>query len=146
MHLFIGALPGEVRTETLLQHAFAEGKTVICPRALPRGQLAHHRVTALADLTPARFGLLEPGATSPLADPTAADLVLVPGLGFDSSGARIGMGGGYYDRFLTSLDCVRLGLTFEWQLLTHVPMQAHDQRVDAIVTELRVIEAARGEE
>lgn len=147
VHLFLGALPGEVRTDTLLLRAFAESKTVICPRSCAGGRLGHRRVTSLSDLVPARFGLLEPDpAATDAVDPSDADLILVPGLGFDPSGARIGMGGGYYDRFLSQTDAVQVGLAFEWQVLTGIPTQAHDQGVDGIVTELRVIEVTRPEE
>lgn len=147
VHLFIGALPGEVRTDLLLRQALAQDKGVICPRVLSDGRLDHRRVTSPDELAPSKWGLLEPDpALTAEVNPAAAHLICVPGLGFDSHGGRLGMGGGYYDRFLANTDAVRVGLAFEWQVLSHIPMQQHDQGVDAIVTELRVIEVARPRE
>ncbi len=104
-------------------------------------------MTGLSQLTRSRQGLLEPDAElTELADASEAELILVPGLGFDARGARLGLGGGYYDRFLAEVEGTQLGLAFEWQLLSEVPMSGHDQRVDGIVTELRVIQIARAEE
>ena len=147
VHLFLGALPGEVRTVLLLRQALAAGKHVICPRVRSKGRLDHRRVTSPDELVQSRFGLLEPDpAVTAETNPAAADLICVPGLGFDAHGGRLGMGGGYYDRFLANTDAVRVGLAFEWQVLSRIPMRQHDQGVDAIVTELRVIEVARPRE
>ena len=144
VQLFVGALAGEVRTEALLRRGLADGKTMICPRVLGRGRLEQRRVRSLGQLTRSRLGLLEPDPRlTELVDASAAELILVPGLAFDVRGARLGLGGGYYDRFLAKMDGVRLGLAFEWQLLSRIPVQQHDQEVDAIVTELRVLEVTR---
>ena len=147
VQLFVGALAGEVRTEALLRRGLADGKTMICPRVLGQGRLEQRRVTSVGQLTRSRRGLLEPEPRlTELADASAAELILVPGLAFDPRGGRLGLGGGYYDRFLATTDGVRLGLAFEWQLLSRIPVQQHDQGVDAIVTELRVLEVARSRE
>ncbi len=91
-------------------------------------------------LQPRRFDPAHPdldaAALAPL-DPLAVDAVLVPGLGFDAAGGRLGRGGGHYDRLLAELrpDCVRIGLCFHGQLLDRVPSDPWDQPVDWIVTE-----------
>lgn len=87
------------------------------------------------DLRPGAHGVLEPAGTDP-APP--ASLVLVPGLAFDARGYRLGRGGGYYDRFLESLGHPRpvlCGVCFACQLVPEVPREAHDARVDYVVTE-----------
>ena len=75
----------------------------------------------------------------------AIDWVLVPGVVFDTSGSRIGYGGGYYDRLLPMLrvDARRVAGAFELQIVDNVPAAAHDLAVDTIVTERRVLEIAR---
>ena len=71
--------------------------------------------------------------------PQAADLdlILVPGLTFDRSGGRLGLGKGYYDRFLKYVrpDAPKIAPAFECQLLDEVPVSPHDVRVDMVVTE-----------
>lgn len=66
------------------------------------------------------------------------DVILVPGLAFTRAGLRLGRGGGYYDRLLAALPArsVRLGVCFEVQIVEDLPNEAHDRKVDAVVTEL----------
>ena len=65
------------------------------------------------------------------------DVILVPGLAFTRGGERLGRGGGFYDRLLASLPArtVRLGVCFECQIVDELPGEAHDMRVDVVVTE-----------
>jgi 5-formyltetrahydrofolate cyclo-ligase len=71
------------------------------------------------------------------------DMLLVPGLAFSRSGARLGRGGGHYDRLLMEKAprTVVLGVCFEIQLVEEIPWEEHDRAVDAIVTESGVIVA-----
>ncbi len=141
VHAYLGVLPGEVRTESLVEQALRERKRVLCPRVRPHGQLDHRELLDTSHLRESSFGLLEPDADlAPPADPAAADLILVPGVAFSADGARLGMGGGYYDRFLVQTNAHTIGLAFEMQIQTELPQRPHDQRIDMIVTELRVIQ------
>ena len=64
------------------------------------------------------------------------DLVIVPGLAFDPTGARLGRGKGYYDRWLGANPAVKtLGVCFSCQILEKLPAEPHDAHVDAILTE-----------
>jgi 5-formyltetrahydrofolate cyclo-ligase len=83
--------------------------------------------------------LREPGPDAPVVDPTGIDLAIVPGVAFDESGRRLGRGGGYYDRFLSTLSVTSIGVAFELQLVPIVPAGSQDIRVKAIVTERRFI-------
>ncbi|MEM1333555.1 MAG: 5-formyltetrahydrofolate cyclo-ligase [Actinomycetota bacterium] len=68
------------------------------------------------------------------------DVILVPGLAFDRTGARLGQGGGWYDRLLAerAAGCLAVGLAFEEQWVERVPTDLHDQQVDVVVTDLGV--------
>jgi 5-formyltetrahydrofolate cyclo-ligase len=70
-------------------------------------------------------------------DPSTLDVVIVPGLAFTPGGARLGQGGGHFDRFLLRLrpDCVTIGVCFREQLLEQLPRAAHDVQVDYVVTD-----------
>ena len=95
-------------------------------------------------LIPDAFGILSPPADSPEALP---NLVITPLLAFDRQGGRLGQGAGHYDRTLAKLRRQRpvfvLGVAFAEQEVPHVPISAHDERLDAIVTETEYIEVAR---
>jgi len=68
------------------------------------------------------------------------DLVIVPVVGFDLSGNRIGYGGGYYDKFLASNQClVKIGLSYDICEVESIPTEDHDQKLDMIITEDHVI-------
>lgn len=85
-----------------------------------------------------RHGVPEPALGTP-ARPRTLRAVLVPGLAFDRGGARLGRGGGFYDRFLEGVGRpagpILIGVCFEAQLVERVPVEAHDYRVDRLVTE-----------
>jgi 5-formyltetrahydrofolate cyclo-ligase len=104
------------------------------------------------DFGPARDpGELRPGhrdipePAGPHVDLAEIDVVVVPGLGFGEDGMRLGRGGGHYDRTLSRLPAaaVRVGFCYDCQVVEHVPRGAHDQPVDLIVTDQRVVRAAR---
>lgn len=92
---------------------------------------------AEAPLYEAGFGTLAPSDLAPRAVP---DIVLMPLLGFDATGTRLGYGGGYYDRTLAALSQKPrlIGLAFAAQELPAIPREAHDLPLDAVVTEAGV--------
>lgn len=86
-----------------------------------------------------------PRAGLPAAQAEDVDLAIVPGLAFDARGGRLGRGAGFYDRVLGRLrpSAWVVAPAFECQIVGDVPMDPHDRRVHAIVTERRVIEVSR---
>ena len=127
------AARGELSLEPLLVEVLASGRALCLPRCEEAGHMSARRVTALSQLVPGAYGLLEPGEDCPEAAPEDIGVVLVPGTAFDVCGGRIGQGGGYYDRFLPRTRACRIGVCHDFALLGRVPAQAHDQRMDAIV-------------
>lgn len=84
------------------------------------------------------YRIPEPENTS---EATDLDLILVPGVAFDENGARLGMGKGYYDRFLkTQKGVFKIGLAYIEQILAGIPQNAYDENVDMIITDKRIIE------
>lgn len=124
----------------------AHGVAVAYTRIEGEGLLGVHAVADEAELVPGRFGLLEPPADAPRVAPSEIDAVIVPAVAYDERGFRLGYGGGYYDRLLPMLrpDCLRIGVIFDEQLLAEIPAEAHDERVDVVVTPTRVIRHGRG--
>lgn len=127
----------EVFTEQLFQAALAAGKKIAYPRV--RGcELDFVRVVDPGDLAPGNFGVLEPTGDE-LVSPGTLDMVVVPGVGFDRRGGRLGYGKGFYDRGMHASGrpgCL-VGLCFELQLLERLPAESHDVHMDIIITERR---------
>jgi 5-formyltetrahydrofolate cyclo-ligase len=90
------------------------------------------------------FGLSEPAADKPALDP---DVVFAPLAAFDRRGGRLGYGGGIYDATLRELRAnkrvIAVGLAYSTQEAAEVPSEAHDQKLDFVVTEREVVIAAR---
>ncbi len=82
------------------------------------------------------FGLMQPVGD---ADTVVPDVLFVPLLGFTAQGARLGQGGGHYDRWLAEHSSVMaIGLAWDVQLVENLPVQAHDQTLAAVVTPTRI--------
>lgn len=140
----------EVETMPLLEHFLAVGKTVSVPLTLRKeGRLLAVRITDPASqLAPGCFGILEPTkeqAKLATVNPAAIDLAVLPGSVFDRLGGRLGYGGGFYDRFLSqnAPQAVRLALAYEMQLADQLPLEAHDQLMDMLVTEEQIYDCRR---
>ncbi|MCI5209055.1 MAG: 5-formyltetrahydrofolate cyclo-ligase [Candidatus Electrothrix sp. ATG2] len=142
-HLFLYVhFRSEVETLALIEHYLAAGKTVSVPVTLTKESrlLAVQITDPASQLTPGYFGIPEPTAEQidqTRIDPANIDVVCLPGSVFDPLGGRLGYGGGYYDRFLTqeAPQARRIGLAYAVQMVEQVPMEAHDQYMDMIITE-----------
>jgi len=138
------SVPGEVGTERILAACAAAGKRVVVPAR--RGGPATYGWCRFSPDTPLRAGprgIREP-ASPDWAPPDEPDLIVVPGVAFDSRGRRLGHGLGCYDRLLAAAPrALRAGLAFDWQMVAAVPVEAHDAPMDVVVTE-RMIYAGGG--
>lgn len=131
------ALPEEVATEELILKALAMRKQVYVPFVDHR----HGKIGACAishfprDLREGDYGILEPkpslrgGKTM-----TSFDLIVVPGLGFDRSGGRLGRGAGYFDRFLRRQKrAKKVGIAFREQIVRKIPQSPKDIKMDRVI-------------
>jgi 5-formyltetrahydrofolate cyclo-ligase len=91
-----------------------------------------------SDLEPGPYGHLQPAAD---ADRVMPGLVIVPLLAFTAAGARLGQGGGHYDRWLAAnAAAIAVGLGWDAQLVDSLPLDAHDRALRAVVTPTRLYE------
>jgi 5-formyltetrahydrofolate cyclo-ligase len=134
------ALPGEVDTRGVIRACRARGKRVCVPvydRARRGYFMAWYEEDAALVRGP--HGVAQPAGAPPAAAAAqAVQLVLVPGLAFSPAGARLGRGGGHYDRLLAawaSAGACRAGLGFEAQILDEIPTEQHDVGMDLVITE-----------
>ncbi len=135
------SLPDEVSTAGLVYAAISAGKTLAAPvmQLRPRS-LNFRRLNNPDDLRAGPRGILQP-INGSLIDPGKIDLLIIPGVGFDSNCHRLGYGKGFYDRFLPECPGFRLGLAFEVQLIASLPTTPQDQPMHRILTEKRCLSA-----
>ena len=133
-----GYLP--IRSEADIQPFLAElalaGEAICLPRILPDDSLSFLSWKPGDALAQAGFGTLAPPGGVPVLNPRT---VLVPLAAFDRHGGRIGYGKGFYDRALAGLRQIgavtAIGIAFSVQECDDIPVDAHDQPLDAVVTE-----------
>ena len=128
----------EIDPGPLLLRLEKVGATVVLPVVLAAGAaLAFREAGAWDDHRPDAGGILAPGDHLAARRP---DLLIVPLLAFDRRGGRLGQGGGFYDRTLAALRAsgpVRaIGLAYAGQEVPSLDLAPHDERLDAILTEM----------
>ena len=131
----------ELQTDALLLRVLEDDKSLLLPKVdSDKRRLVLFEVRDLeGDLQPGVWGIREPrdGLGSP-AEPYSVDLALVPGVAFDRRGGRLGYGGGFYDRLISSdlaPNTVLISGAFESQIVEQVPKDRHDAPVDLVITE-----------
>jgi len=119
----------------MMDEAINKGKTVLVPHTEEEIKLV--KFTSWNDLKPGKFGILEP--RTKIKRQKSPDVVIVPGVAFDLQGYRIGYGKGYYDRLLKKLKAKRIGICFDIQIIEKIPKHGHDERLDSVITEKRMV-------
>lgn len=132
----------EIDSAPLIAGLAEAGHACCLPVVVGKGMALRFRPYAPGDqLEAGAFGVPAPLATQAYVEP---DVLVVPLAAFDRVGGRIGYGGGLYDRTLAQLRAQRVmrafGYAFSVQEVAHIPLQPHDERLDAIITERGVIE------
>lgn len=130
----------EVDTRPLIQALRGLGTTVVLPVVTsydPESPtMEHRRYEGPSSLTTNRWGIREPTQTERV-PPSALDAVVVPALGADQNGNRIGHGSGYYDAFLETVTAPRILPIYSACVVSSVPTDDHDVPMTALVTERR---------
>ncbi|MEZ9229689.1 5-formyltetrahydrofolate cyclo-ligase [Vibrio amylolyticus] len=137
---------GEVNTTPLIEWLWAQGKSVYLPVLHPfsKGQLLFLHYTPDTPVVLNKYQIIEPKLNQTLVKPVAElDLICTPLVAFDSTGQRLGMGGGYYDRtlgtwFKRKEGAIPIGLAHDCQHVEALPTEAWDVPLPKIVTPSRV--------
>lgn len=126
----------EVMTEFIRAYLDTIHANIIIPKAhFKEKKMTLHHIENIETLVLSKYGILEPSNEKEV-QPEAIDVVLIPGVAFDKDGYRLGYGGGFYDRLLPQLkDQPKIAIAFDLQLVDKVPREAHDTKVDTIITE-----------
>ena len=127
----------EIDTKLLIQAAWANRKRVAVPRCIPdTREMEFYLITEWDDVKPGAFGVLEPDVKrTQRQEDLSHGLCIVPGLGFDAHGYRLGYGKGYYDRFLARFFGTTVGLCYQRSVQWRLPHGKYDRPVEWLVTE-----------
>lgn len=122
----------EINLHPLIQILLDRQIQVTCPQTLGNRQLKHLILHDLNEIESGKFGTQHPASKKIYTGPQ--DLIIVPGLAFDSKNYRLGYGGGYYDSFLDQQPTAyKIGLAYPFQMVAQVPKEAHDQQLDQVL-------------
>ncbi|PGZ98781.1 5-formyltetrahydrofolate cyclo-ligase [Bacillus pseudomycoides] len=131
----------EVNTYAIIEKAWEEGKAIVVPKCNRETRtMTFRQITNFEQLETVYMNLREPDPS--ITDEVSAeeiDLLLVPGVAFTRKGERVGYGGGYYDRYLVNYKGKTLSLVFDFQIVSHIPVEPFDKAVQKIITEKETI-------
>jgi 5-formyltetrahydrofolate cyclo-ligase len=140
--LFYVSYNNEVITHNMIKESMDARKTVCVPFVIKNERkIMPIKLENWNDLELGSYDILEPKLNKlkffPLEE---IELIIVPGIGFDIHGNRIGHGLGYYDRLLNSVkNCFKIGLGFQCQMVDCISVDPHDVKLDMIITEKKII-------
>ncbi len=139
------AMPGEADLDSLIRKALADGKEVYVPVCLAARQMEAGRLLDMEHFVKGPYGLRDLPKGYSTISPEEIDLVLVPGVAGSPDGTRLGMGAGYYDRYLSKVPYEkRVLVLWDFQVVEELPSESFDQFMAAIVTDTDIIITKRG--
>jgi len=128
----------EVNTHDLIRNMLLTDKEVIVPVTdFEKVKLRHTKISSFEELAPNKWGILEP-VNSDSFD-SKIDIIIVPLLAADISFNRLGYGKGFYDRFLSSSNALKVGLLFDGFLLDEIPVEDFDEKLDILITDKKTL-------
>ncbi|MDD3818550.1 MAG: 5-formyltetrahydrofolate cyclo-ligase [Actinomycetota bacterium] len=131
----------EVETTLIIESALKDNKNIILPRVCNKELELYYVTDPEKQLEVGAYGIMEP--ISSMCKPAKIsdiEIAIVPGVSFDKKFYRLGYGGGYYDRFLSSIPekVKKIALCFDIQVVDSLPASSHDIKVDMIITESKI--------
>lgn len=126
----------ELSIDIVLEQALRDGKLVYVPQIISSTEFEAVRLQSMSGFALDRYGIRSVAEPAERISPEAIELVLVPGVAFARDGSRLGMGAGYYDRFLRrAFQSRTIGVAYEALLQKELPMDEYDIYMQEIVTE-----------
>ena len=127
--------PDELQLNELFAACFADKKILTIPFIVGKGRMRAVEVPNFDALEVGEFNILTvKRELRKFIDPAQIDCVIVPGVAFDVRGNRLGLGGGFYDRFLPrAVNAKKIALAYDFQLVDSLPTEAHDANINYIL-------------
>jgi 5-formyltetrahydrofolate cyclo-ligase len=130
----------EIFTQDIIQELISQGKEVFLPKVTGE-TMEFRKIVDFSSLEQGSFDIMEPKDNCPVEN--NLDVILVPTVGIDHSGVRLGYGYGFYDKFLAKNKTTTISLTLEKQIIKKIPKSDHDILIDWILTEDQMIHTQR---
>jgi 5-formyltetrahydrofolate cyclo-ligase len=134
------ASPEEIDLSAFINDLLRRGTSAVAPRWNGETyELARVRGLSDGELRPGPMKILEP-AEADIVNPAEVDAWIIPALAFTMGGARLGYGGGWYDRLLSGAkgSATKTGVAHDFQIVDDLPIEPHDALVDDIVTDATI--------
>ncbi|MEG0386391.1 MAG: 5-formyltetrahydrofolate cyclo-ligase [Solibacillus sp.] len=127
----------EVDTTAIIEQLWQLGKRVVVPKCAPKEHtMAFYEIASFMQTERVFKDILEPMPDcTELVEKNEIDVIIVPGVVFDTSGYRIGFGGGYYDRYLPDFRGKLISIAFEEQRMDQIPREPHDIPIHILITD-----------
>ncbi len=133
----------EVKTGYLINKLLSFKKSISSPVTIINDKkLIPYEINSQDDFKIGAYGIKEPNTSyCTKVNVSDIDIVIVPAVAYDKNCYRLGYGGGYYDRFLSSLkeDTIFIGLAFDFQICDIIPKEEHDIQLDYVITESQIL-------
>lgn len=130
----------EIFTQDIIQELISQGKEIFLPKVTGK-TMEFRKIIDFSSLEHGSFDIMEPKDDCPVNN--NLDVILVPTVGIDHSGVRLGYGYGFYDKFLVENKTITISLTLEKQIIKKIPKSDHDILMNWIVTEDQIIQTQR---
>jgi len=128
----------EVDTTRLVKYILKKNLKLYVPKIINNEEMVATRLRKMTDLEPDKIGILTPKTGEILLE--SIDIAITPGLGFTKRCERLGYGRGYYDRWFSKNHVkIKIGVAFETQLVSSLPLEKTDIAMDILITEKKVI-------
>ena len=135
------SMPVEIQLQEFFKDCLARKKVLAIPFIVGRGIMRAVHLPNLDALEMGDFGILTVRKElRVLVENKEIDCIIVPGAAFDMQGNRLGLGGGYYDKFLKlTPNAKKIALAYDFQIVEDLPVAPYDSKVDLIITPTRII-------
>ena len=130
----------ELSVDEILKQALADGKRVYVPEIISQTEIRAVELERFTDFAYDCFGIRSVSEPVKVCNPKILDLVLVPAVAYDRAGNRMGMGAGYYDRFLPQTEnAIKIGVAYDALLQDELPYNEYDVPVPYLVSESGIV-------
>ncbi len=140
--LLYAAFRNEVDTADLIRHCISSRKITVLPKVDKKNnELKLYEIKDISELSSGYLGIPEPDVSEDrLCLIEDMEIIIVPGVAFDEDCGRLGYGKGFYDKLLSKVRSKIIGLAYEEQIVERIEVDAHDIKMDNIITDERIIE------
>lgn len=123
----------EVNTWPIIARALEDGKEVSVPLCVGKGIMEARKIKNLEDLKKGAYGIMEPKEECQKVSKEEIELAVIPCVGADKEGRRLGHGAGFYDRFLKDSHFFKMMICYEKMMFEKVPTEGHDIVMDQVI-------------